>query len=371
MAKTVKPAATAESEDVVTVTAVEIIPKANEQQALELINPFKAMLVTLKEQYGNVQITDKASLELAQKGVATMTKLRNQVEKRRLEIFRPVLDLQKKVKAETDAFQEEVKLIEQPIRDTINAEELRLQAEAQAEHLKRVGSLQESGWTLVGQFYTCGTHRILFDQIDTADEEQVSKWVEIGQAELARVAEEERLRKLRESELAAKEAELKRQESELAAKLARLEELERREAELNAKVQPTPIQETSALQQILANEPPQPPPPPPAPEPVLVVQSNNVPEGQPQTTGYVTPAQQTPNIGTIVSQTTPEGEYTGPVPDSLKELADLRGKSISFLMSSPEFGCFWNMAIDNVLLRFTNEVHNKGEWIDVFKLMRK
>ena len=359
MAKTVKPAATAESEDVVTVTAVEIIPKANEQQALELINPFKAMLVTLKEQYGNVQITDKASLELAQKGVATMTKLRNQVEKRRLEIFRPVLDLQKKVKAEVDAFVDEVKIIEQPIRDTINAEELRLQAEAQAEHLKRVGSLQESGWTLVGQFYTCGTHRILFDQIDTADEEQVSKWVEIGQTELKRIADEEAARVLREQELAAKEAALNAQANELAAKLARLEELERREAARNAlpaQNAPEPIQQTPP--QPIPTELP-PPPPPPADTTPAPTASN------PQTNNTA------PHIGTVVSQTTPEGEYSGPVPDSLKELGELYGKNVSWLMSTPEFKVYWNMAIDNVLLRFTNEVHNKGEWIEIFKLMRK
>lgn len=379
MAKTVKPVAS--DEDVITVEAVEIIPKKNEAQALALVDPFNTMLEQLKEKYGSVEITDKASLEYAQGGISTMTKLRNQVEKRRLEIFRPVLELQKNVKAKVDQFVLDVKEIEQPIRDKINAEELRLQEQARAEHIRRVNALQESGWTLVGQFYTCGVHRILFDQIDTADDEQLGKWVEIGQQELARVAAEEAARRLREAEIAAREEALRQQEAEM-------EEFRRWKA-AQAAAQP-------------------------------VVQANNVPDGETRTTGYVAPVptpapastaptagaplnlwggEQAPamninapapsagslgmtgtsgapspagiQVGTVVSQTSEAGEYNGPTPQSLQELAQLRGKSMSYLMSSPEFKCYWNMAIDNVLLRFTNESHTKAEWVEIFNNLRK
>lgn len=341
MAKSVKPVAS--DEDVITVEAVEIIPKKNEAQALALVDPFNTMLEQLKEQYGAVEITDKASLAFAQAGISTMTKLRNQVEKRRLEIFRPVMELQKNVKSKVDQFVLDVKAIEQPIRDKINAEELRLQEEARAEHIRRVTELQESGWTLVGQFYTCGVHRILFDQIDTATPEQLAEWVEVGQKELARVAAEKAAQDAKAAELAAREAALKQQEAEL-------EEFRRWKAaqEAAAQIAPAPIQQT----------PPQPIPtdiPAPAPQPNLWGGEN-------------APAA---NIGTVVSQTTPSGEYSAAIPESLKELATLRGQAISYLMSSPEFKVYWNMAIDNVLLRFTNESHTKAEWVEIFNRLKK
>ena len=174
-----KPADTAEDE-VITVEAIDIVPAETETKALALVDPFEAKLNELREQYGNIEIKDKSSLELAQTGVRTMTALRNQIDKRRLEIFRPVIKLQSDVKAKVDQFIIDVKAIEQPIRDKINAEELRQQEEARKEHLRRINLLTESGWTLAGQFYVCGPHRIMFDLVDAANEEHLAEWVKQG-----------------------------------------------------------------------------------------------------------------------------------------------------------------------------------------------
>lgn len=349
--KAATPAAAAEDE-VITVEAIEIIPAATETKALALVDPFEKKLAELREQYSNVEITDKASLDKAQEGVKTMTALRNQVEKRRLEIFRPVLDLQKNVKAKVDKFIEEVKTIEQPIRDKINAEELRLQEEARKEHLRRVGLLEAAGFAMVGQFYTCGVHRILFDQVDAATPEQIDEWVAAGQAHTKAEAE----RKAKEEA----EAEARRKDA------AEWEEFQRWKAAQAAAAQPAP-----APVELAPVEPGTTIPLFGAPAPIQqgLRPGESLPPLSPSRE-WATPTN-TPQAPSFADQLSAQSAQTTGTPETEDQLAAFRKSSISFLRTQPEARVYYNQAIDDVLRRFQSETHTKAEWVDIFKMMKR
>lgn len=377
--KTATPAAA--EDEVITVEAIEIIPAATETKALALVDPFEKKLTELREQYSSIEITDKASLDKAQEGVKTMTALRSQVEKRRLEIFRPVLDLQKNVKAKVDKFIEEVKTIEQPIRDKINAEELRLQEEARKEHLRRVGLLEAAGFAMVGQFYTCGVHRILFDQVDAATPEQIEEWVAAGQAHTKAEAE----RKAKEEA----EAEARRKEA------AEWEEFQRWKAAQAAAAQPAPAPEPTPRPGFSEDNP-------------FGYNPHHVNEGenpQPVQRGTTIPlfdnpgvlqpapiqpglrpgeplaplnpsrewATQTdsPQAPSFAAQLEAQAAQTTGTPETEDQLAAFRKSSISFLRTQPEARVYYNQAIDDVLRRFQSETHTKPEWVEIFKMMKR
>lgn len=355
--KAATPAAAAEDE-VITVEAIEIIPAATETKALALVDPFEKKLAELREQYSNVEITDKASLDKAQEGVKTMTALRNQVEKRRLEIFRPVLDLQKNVKAKVDKFIDEVKTIEQPIRDKINAEELRLQEEARKEHLRRVGLLEAAGFAMVGQFYTCGVHRILFDQVDAATPEQIDEWVAAGQAHTKAEAE----RKAKEEA----EAEARRQEA------AEWEEFQRWKAAQAAAAQPQAPAVVVRIEQVLNNDLAPLPEQTSAPEPVQP--GTTIPLFEVPQAPVFTPAAPQSAIKpspSFAAQLTAQSAQTTGTPETEDQLAVFRKATISFLRTQPESRIYYNQAIDDILRRFQVETHTKAEWVEIFKMMKR
>ena len=381
MAKATKKAADIADEEVITVEAIEIVPAETETKALALVDPFEAKLNELREQYGNVEIKDKASLELAKVGIKTMTALRNQVKKRQVEIFRPVDNLRSKVIEKVDKFVLDVKAIEQPIRDQINAEELRQQEAARQEHLRRINLLTGSGWTLVGQFYVCGPHRVQFDLVDTAENEQLDAWVKQGnewvESERQRLAKEAEQRRADEAAAEARRAEQ-----------AEWEEFQRWKAAQAAAAAPAPapvapVEPNSAIIpaptfqvgetvytadpiRLVENHAPVVPVEVPAPAPVAPVQQG--------LWGNEPAAPEAPVETTAPEQ--PEFAHqfaTAPAPsiETEEQLAVFRNSSISFLRTTPEARVYYNQAIDDVLRRFGAESHTKAEWTEIFKMMKR
>jgi hypothetical protein len=329
-----KKAAVIVPEEVIQVTEMVIIPKDTETQALALIDPFAVKLDELKHTYGNIEITDKTTLETAQKGLAYMVALRNQAEKHRLAIFRPVMKLNSDVKAVVDKFSEEVKVIEKGVSDKINAEEIRLQEQARAERQRRNQLLTDSGWTLAGEWYRVGPHQIFFDQVEDATEVELAQWVKLGtdflESERLRVeAEKQRLLEIeqREAALRAQEAEMAEFRAWKAAQAAA------------AQVQPTVVERVAEIVHT----------PPTAGTLALPDQVSF----EQERTAHVQELAPSPNIA----------------PSSpLEQLARFRNSSVSHILSQPEAKVFWNMAIDHVHAVFTTSTEQltKVQWAEVF-----
>ena len=338
-----KKAAVIVPEEVIQVTEMVIIPKDTETQALALINPFAVKLDELKQTYGSIEITDKTTLETAQKGLAYMVALRNQAEKHRLAIFRPVMKLNSDVKAVVDKFSEEVKVIEKGVSDKINAEEIRLQEQARAERQRRNQLLTESGWTLAGEWYRVGAHQIFFDQVEDATEVELAQWVKLGtdflESERVRIeAEKQRL-----LEIEQREAALRAQEAEMAEFRAW-----KAAQEKAAQVQPEPIaapvfESPSGIQiaevQVLPSPPAQ------------------VSFEQERTEAAPKPVQERTAHVQELAPSSP-----------LEQLAKFRNSSVSHILSQPEAKVFWNMAIDHVHAVFTTSTEQltKVQWAEVF-----
>jgi len=335
-----KKAAVIVPDEVIQVTEMVIIPKDTETQALALIDPFAVKLEELKQTYGNIEITDKSTLETAQKGLAYMVALRNQAEKHRLAIFRPVMKLNSDVKAVVDKFSEEVKFIEKGVSDKINAEEIRLQEAARIERQRRTQLLTDSGWTLAGEWYRVGTNQIFFDQLEDATEVELAQWVKLGtdwlESERVRVEAE----KARLIEIEQREAALRAQEAELAEfrawkaaqeKAAQTTVVERAAENLiepptaGTVQQPQPTQERSQPAQVTFTE-----------ERAAAVQELPAPSTAPSS--------------------------------PLEQLARYRNATVSDVLSQPEAKVFWNMAVDHIHAIFTTSAEplTKAQWAEVF-----
>lgn len=375
MAKTTKSAAAESDEVVVQVGKIELMAKDAETKAIALVDPFKEVLATMEKDYSGLEITDKTSLEFAQKGLRSMVSIRNQVEKKRLEIFKPFNELNKKVKGIVDEFTEGVKAIENPLKEKINAEEYRLQEEARKETIRRVKMLEDSGYTQLGQFYTCGPYRILFSSVESADEEQLAAWVKQGNEWIE--SERKRIDRERE-EREARDKELKEREARLAAQEAEMEEFRRWKASqqsaaplAEAPLMPSgptpPVHTDSPIQQAPPVQQPKKWPPhsedvPPAPPADLF--AGVVDESIETTHGN---EQQQERVSSVADDMYEESKYI----QTEDELAVYRRMSLSELRTQPEARVFWNMAIDSVMLRFTSETHTKAEWVEIFTNLKR
>lgn len=374
MAKTLKTKgpSKAELEAEIVVEAIEIVA-VNEASAIQKFVPFDQQLKSLIEEVETMpKITDKVSLQYAEALSKKLRKFEIAVDKTRLVSTKPVRDMLDSLKAHCDGM---IKTSEDKrafVDDQINAEAIRLQKEAEAEHIRRVGMLTEAGWTLVGQFYHCGPHSIMSDQIDICTEEQLNSWVAQGSAWV----ESERQRIAAEAQ---RRSELERKENELAERQAamdaELEEFRRWKASQGAPAPEAPAADVPVFGAQAAPENiggAQADPNPVggaqvAPEPVIKSlfdnpqESVSVPESSmPKSFPNAVPAAPT-QAGQVVEH--PVG--------TIEQLASLRRSSVEFLTKTPEYRVFYNSAINDVLSRFSTETKTWEQWMETFKGMLK
>ena len=337
-------------DEVIQVTEMVIIPKDTETQALALIDPFAVKLEELKQTYGNIEITDKSTLETAQKGLAYMVALRNQAEKHRLAIFRPVMKLNSDVKAVVDKFSEEVKFIEKGVSDKINAEEIRLQEAARIERQRRTQLLTDSGWTLAGEWYRVGTNQIFFDQLEDATEVELAQWVKLGtdwlESERVRVEAE----KARLIEIEQREAALRAQEAELAE--FRAWKAAQEKAQADESIITAPVFESPSGIQIAEVQV----------SPSIPAQERSQPAQVTFTEERAAAVQELPTLSAATAS--PITATSSP----LEQLARYRNATVSEVLSQPEAKVFWNMAVDHIHAIFTTSAEplTKAQWAEVF-----
>lgn len=320
MAKTTKKDLEAE----VVIETLELVPVDSEKNALAKFVPFDEQLKALLSEVETMpEITDKASLAHAEGLSKRLRKYEIAVDKTRVASTKTVREMLENLKSHCDGMISTAAEKRKFIDDRINAEQIRLQQQALAEHNRRIQMLESNGWMLNGQFYTCGSNRILFDQVDAADEAQLHQWVELAQQETARIKAE-------------REAEQKR-----------LEEIEKREAALRAAED-----EMEEFRAWKAAQAAQIPPPPP-----VVV--------EPPVPSFPEPSFAQERAEAVIPPPPPVVEHTEP---ALAELARLRNSSISHILSQPEAKVHWNMAIDHIHRIFTTSTEQltKDQWAKVF-----
>lgn len=203
-----------DDDNIITITA-ELIPVDTEQKSLATISPLESQLVALKSEATTVQITDKASLDRANDLVSRIKKFETGANKTRLEYTKPARELLDKLKSTVDSWISEASVARVQVENKINAEQIRIQKEAEQKRLERVKILQDSGWVIVDGFYACGPHRIMFEQLETADDNLVALWQQQGQQEAAIKAELEAKEKARLEEIERREAQLRKDEAEM------------------------------------------------------------------------------------------------------------------------------------------------------------
>lgn len=392
MGKQTKPKAPtkAELEAEVVVEAIEIIP-VNQQSALEKFVPFDEQLKSLIAEVDSMPpITDKVSLQNAEALSKKIRKFEIAVDKTRLASTKPIRDMLDSLKGHCDGMIKTAEGKRGTVDNAINAEAIRLQKEAEAEHLRRVTLLESNGWVLNGQFYTCGSHRFMFDELDLADETQLHRWVETAQQEISRIAAEREAERKRIEEIEKREAALRAQEAEYQEFLRWKESKTAVAAPAQAGGGYTPIIDTtspnppqdSATAEV---EPAQLPPPPPAPvqqqtipwmqnpggaqaapNPLIRAEAAPNPVGGAEAAPYVVPASPVWNPPAAVL----EAQQVAAI-NTEEELAKFRNASISWLRQQPEARLYWNLAIEGVLLRFTAEQHTKEDWVEIFKMMKR
>lgn len=318
-----KKAKEVELDEEVQIAEVVVLTDETAETALSSINPYRAVIQQIAAECASIEITDRTSLEMAQVAVRRLVKLRTGIDKRRLEMVRPMIDFQKRFKAECDAMVSEIEGIETPIKTKINAEEIRLQEAAKAEHIRRVTLIETAGWVLAGQFYQCGMSRILFDQVDQADEQQLMEWVDIGDAERDRLAAIAVAEQQRVEAMVRQAQELSEREAALTAKLARLEDLERQEAARNEPVLP----------------------------PADLFADSGIPNVAPPIVVWGTPPAHAINIHAPVQLRA--------APDPAPEV-----------VTHPAFRLGYNAAIDDILEQFTTQSMDKPLWIGLFRSMK-
>jgi hypothetical protein len=383
MAKRIKSFAVEPEETLITFTE-PVLPTDTKEKALVKLSPLQVMLNDLKQEAAVIQITDKASLERAIDLVARIKKFETGADKARVKLFEPVRALLSEAKDHVDGLIAEAAQSRISVESKVNAESIRIQKEAEAEHLRRVNLLESAGWVLAGQFYVSGFNRIMFDLIDDADEAQLNLWVSQGHQEQQRVA-------------ADREAELQKQRE--------LEERERRlvahEAEL-AEFRAWKAAQTAAKQD---DSEPLPPAPPQEYDfnmdgrvveihtPVFVPSNLPEPEQQIIPAGTIQPVQvpyqgipATIPAGTLQPVTAPaqqtdqrpeppahhESQKT-PEINTIDQLAQFRRASITWLESTLEFKVFFNMGIDAVCKRFETDQtrYDKPGWLGIFRSMKR
>lgn len=360
MAKTKTTKAEIEAEAVI--QTLVLLPENASQSALSKFTPFDEQLKNLLLEADSLpEITDKLTLKKVVDTSKNLRRFEISIDKTRIASTEPIREILSDLKFHCDGLIAQSESKRKTLDDKINAEEKRLQEQAKKEHIRRVELLTTNGWAMTGQFYACGVYRIMFDEVDAADEVKLAEWVKTGQeflaAEAARVeAEAARLKEIQD-----REAALKKQEDEYQEFLAW-------KAIKSGVTNPEPVAPPPAL---IQSELP-PPPPPVAPQQELGFEwtpqspamnpansSFNAPVNVPANNPVYTHAPAAP------SPVTPEHKS----PQTEKELAEFRGVSISDLRKQPEAKIYWNMAIDNVLLRFQAESHTKVEWTEIFRNM--
>lgn len=382
MGKQIKPKAPtkAELEAEVVVEAIEIIP-VNQQTALEKFVPFDEQLKALIAEVDSMPpITDKASLAHAEALSKRIRKFEIAVDKTRLASTKPIRDMLDSLKGHCDGMIKTAEGKRGTVDNAINAEAIRLQKEAEAEHLRRVTMIESAGWVLNGQFYTCGSHRFLFDQLDQADETQLHSWVETAQQEASRIAAEREAEQKRLEEIERREAALREQERELeefrAWKASQQAAAAAPVVQIPLPIEtpaPAPVptfeaeraaapQQTIPWMQNLGQAQPAPAPVPVAPAPIAPAPAPVAPAP------IEVPAPQP--LGGMKTEAVIIEEANGGI-NTEEQLAAFRNASISWLRQQPEARLYWNMAIDNVLLRFHAEQHTKDEWVEIFRMMKR
>lgn len=371
MAKKIRNISAVEEETLITFTE-PVLPTDTKEKALVKLSPLQVMLNDLKQEAAVIQITDKASLERATDLVARIKKFETGADKARVKLFEPVRALLSEAKDHVDGLIAEAAQSRISVESKVNAESIRIQKEAEAEHLRRVNLLESAGWVLAGQFYVSGFNRIMFDLIDDADEAQLNLWVSQGQQEQRRVAAD------REAELQ-KQRELEERERRLAAQEAELAEFRAWKAA-----------QTAAKQDDSEPLPPVPPQeydfnmdgrvakihtpvfvPGAAPAGITEPEHVTVPAIQP----VLIPAQGIPATmpaGTL-QPITGKFEIDESQIETIEQLALHRKASPTFLESTPEFKVFFNMGIDAVCKRFETDQtrYDKSGWLGIFRSMKR
>jgi hypothetical protein len=216
MAKTT---AKQDDDNLITITT-ELIPVDTEKKSLETISPLESQLIALKTEAQSIVINDKMSLDRALDLVVRINRFEKGADKVRLEYTKPARDLLASLKSKVDAWIADASIVRIEIQNKINAEEIKIQKEAEEKRLARVKLLQDSGWVILDGFYVCGPHRIMFDQLETADNNLLNLWVEQGRQEAELKAKRLAEENARLAQIEAREAALKQSEAEMQEFLA-------------------------------------------------------------------------------------------------------------------------------------------------------
>lgn len=337
MAKRTAQTAPIDDEEIVTVEVI-VLPESTKDKALASLAPFRDALDEIKAKYENVIITDKASLQYAEDGKRKLMKIRTGLEKKRKELTAPALEFQKSLKEFTDSLSSEILPIEKQLSDSINAETIRIENEKRAESQRRTNLIQESGYTLVGEFYRAGAYQVHFTDLETCTEDELNSYIENGQ----RYLESERVRLAEQARI---ESELKEREAKIAAQEKELAEFRAWKA---AQEQPATFEVTTVQTEVVTLSPP--------------IQSAPIQDVTPkgQSTVMVFP----PSRNESESVQSADGL-------TLSDVAELNGISYSELMLSLEVRVAYNTALDDFILRFSKEVKRKDEWINLLNQMKK
>lgn len=188
----------------------------------------------LKVEYGALAIAgidDLNGYKAVKAGATKLMKLRTAIEAKRKELTDPAEKFKKAVKAEADRLVEQIKPIEEQLKQKAKDHEDAVESAKRAEFQRRITLLTENGYQLVNGFYVCGPVQVHSDEVGKIAEAQLEVHIEHGRQEIQRRAAEEKRRQ--------EEAERQRQEREALEE--EKAELARMRAELEA--------QKSALQQ--------------------------------------------------------------------------------------------------------------------------
>lgn len=177
-----------------------------------------------RERYENATMVleDVKSFEIINKTYKNVRDMRIEIDKKRKEISQPMTDFNSGLIAHAKTYIEECTSVEDVLKAKIKEYEDLEEAKKQRLYKKRLEELVSSGWSVTGQFLSCGVHSILAKSLEVINEETFKENVEIGKSETKKQAElkakedaeKKELERLKE-ELAKKERELKEREQAL------------------------------------------------------------------------------------------------------------------------------------------------------------
>lgn len=182
-------------------------------------------VAAIKKKYGTIKLTktdDKAGIDLAKEGHATVKELASKVEKRRVELVAPALEFQRAVNDAAKGLISDLKEVQNHLKgqldhidDVKKQEKAEAAAQAAAAYNKKTAALFALGVQYNGNVYSIGSVIIEPDQIRDSDTEGFAAILQKAEAEKARIdeiAEAEELERentrKREAAIRAKEAEL-------------------------------------------------------------------------------------------------------------------------------------------------------------------